>query len=78
MSIFGYFLRINIEGLFQTVLTFIPRLPEAQDNAENIALGLFWITDTIIINPAGGSPCEILQGLPQAFTKSNKPLSVRK
>ena len=31
-------------GLFQTVRTFIPRLPEAQDNAENILLGLFWIT----------------------------------
>ena len=52
---------------------------------ENMLLGLFWITlyikwlsaqlglDTIIINPAGGSPCKISQGLPQAFTKSNKP-----
>ena len=44
--------------------------------------GLIWQTDTThtrkirglnIKSAAGGSPCAILQGLPRAFTKSNKP-----
>ena len=35
------FLNVAFPGLFQNVFTFIPRLPEAQDNTEHILLGFF-------------------------------------